>query len=321
MIPATNKPCDIVDLAGKAGVYKSKLSASNLLLRGFMAGLYIAVGAALATVCSTGVASFLGPGIGKVVAGAVFPVGLIAIVLTGMELFTGDAMLVPMAAMMKMVSWKRVGYVWIWVYIGNFIGSIFWAFLMAIGPLQTGDITAVSGNAVSESGFYLNAFGVNAVNIAAAKTLTYKAAGGLMGMSSVFMNAIACNLLVNVAILLAISSKEMIGKFFGIWFPIMAFVASGFEHCVANMYFIPAGMMSLAMHPEYAIPSGTLLSYYGGISTGDFLIWNLLPATIGNIIGGFLFIGVVYFYSFKGELPTVCASDLPGASGKGEEKK
>lgn len=286
-----------------------------------MAGLYIAVGAALATVCSTGVANYLGAGIGKLVAGAVFPVGLIAIVLTGMELFTGDAMLVPMAAMMKMVSWKRVLYVWVFVYIGNFAGSLFWAFLMAVGPLQTGDISAVSGNSVSASGFYLNAFGVNAINIAASKTLTYKAAGGLMGMTSVFMNAIACNLLVNVAILLALSSKEMIGKFFGIWFPIMAFVASGFEHCVANMYFIPAGMMSLALHPEYSIPANTLLAHYGGISIGDFLIWNLLPATIGNIIGGFLFVGVVYYYCFRSELPGVCPSNPPEIqSKKGEQK-
>ncbi|MBC7108582.1 MAG: formate/nitrite transporter family protein [Methanomassiliicoccales archaeon] len=311
----------MVDLAGKAGVYKSKLSPGNLLLRGFMAGLYIAVGAALATVCSTGVANYLGAGIGKLVAGAVFPVGLIAIVLTGMELFTGDAMLVPMAAMMKLVTWKRVFYVWTFVYIGNFIGSLFWAFLMAVGPLQTGDISAVSGNAVSDSGFYLNAFGVNAINIAAAKTLTYKAAGGLMGMTSVFMNAIACNLLVNVAILLALSSKEMIGKFFGIWFPIMAFVASGFEHCVANMYFIPAGMMALAMHPEYSLPANTLLAHYGGITVSDFLIWNLIPATIGNIIGGFLFVGVVYFYAFRSELPTVCTSEVPGAQARKEEMK
>lgn len=312
MVTITNKPCDIVDLAGKAGVYKSKLGPGNLLLRGFMAGLYIAVGGALATICSTGVADYLGPGMAKVIAGAVFPVGLIAIVLTGMELFTGDAMLVPMAAMMKKVSWKKVGYIWGIVYVGNFVGSLFWALIMVVGPLQTGTLPEVSGAAVSDSGFVLNAFGVNAVNIAAAKTLTYKAAGGIMGMSSVLFAAIACNLLVNVAILLAFSAKNMIGKFFGIWFPIFAFVASGFEHCVANMYFIPTGMMALGLHPEYVPPAGSLLAYYGGITMSDFLVWNLIPVTIGNIIGGLIFVGVIYFYSFKGELPTTCPDDLPG---------
>jgi formate/nitrite transporter len=109
-----------------------------------------------------------------------------------------------------------------------------------------------------------------------------------MGLWSAFMKGIACNLLVNVAILLAISSKDMVGKFFGIWFPIMAFVASGFEHSVANMYFIPAGIMAGA-----------------NVTWGQFIYWNLIPVTIGNIVGGFIFIGAVYYWSFKKELSTM----------------
>jgi formate/nitrite transporter FocA (FNT family) len=116
-------------------------------------------------------------------------------------------------------------------------------------------------------------------------------AAGTIGLWSAFMKGIACNLLVNVAILLAFSSKAMIGKFFGIRFPIMAFVASGFEHCVANMYFIPAGIMLGA-----------------NVSWGQFIQWNLIPVTIGNIVGGFLFIGAVYFYSFKKELSSMSPS-------------
>ena len=96
------------------------------------------------------------------------------------------------------------------------------------------------------------------------------------------MKGIACNLLVNLAILLALSSKNMIGKFFGIWFPIMAFVATGFEHSVANMYFIPAGIMLGA-----------------NVTWGQFIQWNLIPVTIGNIVGGFLFIGAVYYLFFQ----------------------
>ena len=276
-------------MAGNAGVYKAKLSVFQLLLRGFMAGAYIAIGAALCTVCGTGFAS----GAKSLVAGAVFPVGLIAIVLTGAELFTGDCMLVPMAALMKKTSWKSVLRVWFWVYVGNLIGSVFYAYLMAVGPFVTG----------AEGALGINAFGINAVNIAAAKTLTYKAAGGWR-LWSCFWKAIGCNYLVNIAILLAICADNVVGKFFGIWFPIMAFVASGFEHCVANMYFLPTGMLLIRRHPEVISELGGLLTHYGTIGVADMWFWNLLPATFGNIIGGFLFVACFYFYAFRKELPS-----------------
>ncbi|HNQ78678.1 MAG TPA: formate/nitrite transporter family protein [Acidobacteriota bacterium] len=267
-----NKPVEIIQAAINAGCYKCKLEVPNYLLRSFMAGLYIAVGAALATVCGTGLET-IAPGLKSLIAGAVFPVGLIAIVLTGMELFTGDAMLCPLAAMEKKSTWSRVMQVWLWVYIGNFIGSLFWAYLMSVGPLSKGGTAE------------LTVFGVNAVGIAQSKVIPYMNAG-MAGWWSAFMKGIACNLLVNVAILLAFSSKTMIGKFFGIWFPIMAFVSSGFEHSVANMYFIPVGIFCGAE-----------------VTWGQFINWNLIPVTIGNIIGGFLFVGVVYYLAFKKELP------------------
>jgi formate transporter len=270
-----NKPVEIVQLAGDAGKYKANLGAPNFLVRSFMAGLFIAVGGALCTICSTGVDKTLGPGFKSLVAGSVFPVGLIAIVLTGMSLFTGDTMLIPMAVFQKKSTWIKVLNAWFWVYIGNFIGSLFWAYLMAVGPFSKG------GSAE------LTIFGQSAIAIAEAKTLPYMAAGAA-GYWSAFMKGIGCNLLVNTAILLAISSKNMVGKFFGIWFPIMAFVSSGFEHCVANMYFIPVGMMLGA-----------------NVTLGQFFQWNLIPVTIGNIVGGFIFIGAVYFYSFKKELSTI----------------
>jgi formate/nitrite transporter len=267
-----NKPVEIVQLAGDAGKYKANLTPGNYLVRAFMAGLFIAVGGALATVCSTGTTV---PGIKSLIAGTVFPVGLIAIVLTGMSLFTGDTMLIPMAVFQKKTTWGRVLNAWCWVYIGNFIGSIFWAYLMSVGPFSKG------------GGPELTAFGQNAIAIAEAKVLPYMA-NGSAGLWSAFMKAIGCNLLVNLAILLAISSKNMIGKFFGIWFPIMAFVSSGFEHSVANMYFIPTGIILGA-----------------NVTWGQFIGWNLIPVTIGNIIGGFIFIGAVYYWSFKKELSSI----------------
>lgn len=270
-----NKPVEIVQLAGDAGKYKANLTPGNYLVRSFMAGLFIAVGGALATICGTGLENTVGPGFKSMISGAVFPVGLIAIVLTGMSLFTGDTMLIPMAVFQKKSTWAKVLNAWFWVYIGNFIGSLFWAYLMSVGPLSKG------------GGPELTVFGQNAVAIAQAKTLPYMANGGL-GLWSAFMKGIACNLLVNLAILLALSSKNMIGKFFGIWFPIMAFVASGFEHSVANMYFIPTGIMLGA-----------------NVTWGQFIGWNLIPVTLGNIVGGFVFIGAVYYISFKKELSSI----------------
>jgi formate/nitrite transporter FocA (FNT family) len=164
---------------------------------------------------------------------------------------------------------------------------------MSAGPLVSG----------SMAGLGVNAYGINAVNIAVGKTLTYRAVGGLGGLWSCFLKGIGCNYLVNIAIMLAICADNVVGKFFGIWFPIMAFVASGFEHCVANMYFLPTGMMLTSWHPEVISKIGGLLSHYGGISLADMWYWNIFPATIGNIVGGFLFVACFYFYAFRKELP------------------
>ncbi|MFA5323391.1 MAG: formate/nitrite transporter family protein [Smithella sp.] len=287
---AFNPPAKMVALVGNAGVGKAKLSIFNLLLRGFMAGAYIAIGGALCTVCITGVEP---AGISKLVGGAVFPVGLIAIVLTGMELFTGDCMIVPMAAMMKKITWGAVMRNWMWVYVGNLFGSLAYAYVMAVGPF-------VSGQA--DGTMTVNAFGMTAVGIAAGKILGYKAVGAA-GLWSCFIKAIGCNFLVNIALLLAITADDVIGKFFGIWFPIMAFVASGFEHCVANMYFLPTGKFLMDWYPAVIAQKGGLLLANGGLTWSDIWLWNLIPVTIGNIVGGFLFIGVTYFLMFRNDLP------------------
>ena len=299
-----NIPGATICIAGNTGKYKATLPIFQLLLRGFMSGAFIAVGAALATVCSTGAAPALGAGIAKLIAGAVFPVGLIATVLTGMELFTGDAMLGPMAALQGKIGWCKVFYSWGWVYVGNLFGSLAFAYLMVAGPFTQG---MVSGEP--------NAFAQNAVSIAAAKTLTYKSAGGL-GLWSCFLAGIGCNFLVNIAILLGITAKQFIGKFFGIWFPIMAFVSIGFEHCVANMYFLPAGLWVYQIFPgladktvmaadgtlAYALP---LLHQFGGLTWSDLWLWNLIPVTIGNIVGGMVFVSLVYYICFRDELVEV----------------
>ena len=284
-------PVAIVAKAGDAGKYKVGLPAWNMIIRGFMSGAYIAMGGALATVCSTGIAysaaqitagaipgGFASAGMAQLVLGAVFPVGLIITVLTGAELFTGDAMLAPMAAFIHKISWAQVLTLWVFVYIGNLIGSLFWAYLMANGPFVTWDAAGAAT---------ITAFGTRAIAIAGAK-VSYV---GMMGMWSAFLKAIGCNYLVNLAILLGICSDDMVGKFFGIWFPIMAFVSSGLEHSIANMYFIPAGIIT------------SMLT--GVPTTANWVnMWtaNVLIVTLGNIVGGLFFVGILYWVAFKKEI-------------------
>lgn len=283
-------PVAICAKAGDAGKYKVGLPAWNMLLRGFMAGAYIAMGAALATMCSTGIQATdvalrfgtASAGFSQLITGAVFPVGLIIIVLTGAELFTGDAMLAPMAAFIHKISWAQVLNLWIFVYIGNLIGSIVFAYIMAYGPLVSFDAAGVGT---------VTAFGSRAIAIAGAK-VSYT---GLMGMWSLFLKAIACNWLVNLAILLGICADDAVGKFFGIWFPIMAFVSSGFEHCVANMYFIPAGILAQGF-----ITDPTKIN--AGLTWVTMWTNNIILATIGNIVGGLLFVGILYWVAFRKEI-------------------
>ena len=288
-------PVAIVAKAGDAGKYKTGLPAWNMVLRGFMSGAYIAMGGALATVCSTGIAysaaqitagavpgGFASAGMAQLVLGAVFPVGLIITVLTGAELFTGDAMLAPMAAFIHKISWMQVANLWLWVYIGNLIGSIFWAYIMANGPF-------VSFNAAGVA--TVTAFGTRAIAIAGAKT----AYAGMMGMWSAFLKGIGCNMLVNLAILLGICADDAAGKFFGIWFPIMAFVSMGLEHSIANMYFIPAGILTqgFVTDPTMIVASVNWVTMWTS---------NLIPVTLGNIVGGMVFVGAIYWVAFKKEI-------------------
>jgi formate/nitrite transporter len=288
-------PVQIVAKAGDAGKYKVGLPWWNMLLRGFMAGAYIAMGAALATVTSTGIAASAAQvqagafavgtasaGFSQLILGATFPVGLIIIVLTGAELFTGDAMLAPMAAFIHKVSWGAVINLWIWVYIGNLIGSIWFAYIMAYGPFSSWNAAGVAT---------VTAFGSRGIAIAGAKV----AYVGAAGMWSAFLKAIACNWLVNLAVLLGICADDLVGKFFGIWFPIMAFVSSGFEHSVANMYFIPAGLFTQGFITDPAAINANLTWV---------TMWtnNIIIVTIGNIVGGMIFVGAIYWIAFRKEI-------------------
>ena len=281
----TFSPAQVCVKVGSAGKTKCCLPAGKMVVRAFLGGAYIAMGAALATVGSTGVADVLGAGIAQFILGALFPIGLVLVVLTGAELFTGDAMFAPMAVLQGHTGLKGLIYLWIVVYIGNLIGSLFMAFLVSYGPYTAWDAAGVAT---------ATAFGTRAIAIATAKVSYF----GPMGILSVFFKGILCNWLVCLALFLGLAADEVVSKILAIWFPIMAFVATGFEHCVANMYFIPAGIITNMIANGGA---DTAVLNWGTMWTNN-IIWS----TLGNIVGAVIFMAGIYYYCYKSEICALC---------------
>jgi formate/nitrite transporter len=234
------------------------MSIDKLLILGFLAGAFIAFGGQLAVTVAAGnpwPAEL--PGLQKFVFGAVFPVGLMLVIIAGSELFTGNCMVPLISCLNKKAKWSGLLRNWVIVYIGNFLGALFFAYFLSY---QTGLLTKEP---------WLTYIG----NIATAKTtLTWSAA---------FWRAVGCNWLVGLAVWMAIGSEDIGGKIAAIWFPIMAFVAMGLEHSIANMYFIPAAIF-----------------ISGNITWSAFITSNLIPVTLGNIVGGALFVGVLYWWVY-----------------------
>ena len=215
-------------------------------------------------------ASKWGLGFTKILGGASFSVGLMLVVIAGAELFTGNNLMVS-SVMSREITFNTMLKRWGVVFLANFIGSILVALLFYFSGLwKTGD----------------GALGVAAVKIAYNKVV--------LSFSEALWRGIGCNWLVCLAVWMALASRQTIGKIFAIFFPIMAFVAIGFEHSVANMYFIPTGIL-LAFGAELPGLTGIDLSQLGWI---NFLWRNLLPVTIGNIIGGAVFVGMSYWGAY-----------------------
>ncbi len=248
---------------------KVNLPVYKMLLLGFLAGAYIAFGAQLATMVGHDASRFLGVGFAKFLFGSVFAVGLMLVVIAGAELFTGNNLIV-VGVLTKRATWSGLLKNWFWVYIANFIGSITLVYLMFYTDL-----------------WKTNNFGVGifALKIGVAKVnLTWIEA---------FTRAVLCNWLVCLACWIAIASKDIIGKVFAIYFPIMAFVASGFEHSVANMYFVPMAIM-LKGQSTLISSSGISQETLSNLTWNNFITHNLIPVTLGNIVGGALLVATVY---------------------------
>lgn len=240
-----------------------------------LAGAFIALGAVFATTATAGAAGVLPFGLTKLVGGLVFCLGLILVVGAGAELFTGNNLIVMAWASGK-VSTAALLRNWVIVYIGNFVGSVGTALLVFISKQYT---------------FGQGVVGLTALNTAQAKV-------GYDFVQAVALGVL-CNALVCLAVWLAIGARSATDKILAIIFPISAFVAAGFEHSVANMYFIPMGLLIKAGAADSfwtAIDSSP--ASYASLTWGSFFVENLLPVTIGNIIGGSLMVGLVYWFIY-----------------------
>ena len=223
------------------GIKKANTEPWQLLLLGILAGLYIGVGSHLFLVA-------MQAGMGRIVSGAVFGVGLVLVVVAGAELFTGNIIMV-VAALTGRLPFGKMLQNWAVVYVGNLAGALLLVSL------------------VGASGLLFRHGAPTEVGALAAKVAEAKLE---LSFGEAFCRGILCNMLVVLALIMSSISKDIISKIACCILPIMAFVASGFEHCVANMYLIPAG----------------LLARQAGIADHAAIIWNLIPVTLGNIIGG-----------------------------------
>ncbi len=252
-------PKEIISVASKLAIDKATYSTRKILVLSFMAGAYISFGGLLAILIGGGVPGIAAenPGISKFLFGAAFPVGLMIVVMAGAELFTGNNAYFMPNVLSRKQSWTAPLRNWGLVYLGNFIGSIFIAYFLT-------HLTEVVNH---------EPWSNTVQSIAASKTGNpfYKT----------FLKGIGANWLVCLALWMGMSAQHTSGKILALWWPVMAFVTMGFEHSIANMFFIPL-----------AIFEG------GDISWSTFLIKNLIPATLGNIAGGAFFVGTLYWYAY-----------------------
>ena len=272
-----NNPKEIIEANMNGAVTKSNLPLARMIVLGIMAGMFIAFGGAIS---NTAVHDIANVGIARTVAGVIFPVGLLMIILVGGELFTGNCLMI-MATMNKRIKVSGLLRNLVVVYFANLIGSL----IIDVLIFYSGNLDYTGG----ALGAYTIKVALGKVNIAPGKAV---------------VSGILCNFLVCMAILMAGSAKDVIGKIFATWFPIFAFVIGGFEHIVANMFYIPTGILA-ATNPDYVAKAEELY----GITTEQIaslnvtgLLHNFIPVTVGNIIGGMVFIGcALYFIHYGSE--------------------
>jgi len=258
-----------------SGITKAGLGPGKAMVGGFLAGAYIAFGGLLAVIVSAGLKADQWGGLITLVTGLTFSLGLILVVVGGAELLTGNMALIPLAVFAGKVSVGRMLMNWLWVTIGNFAGSVFVAYFFAF---KSGVLAKV-GAATATQGYAR--LGAVAMGKAVSETHLEQ-----------FIRAVGCNWLVCLGVWLALAATDVAGKILAIVFPITAFVALGFDHVVANMFFLPAAMF---LHT-------------GGV-TGVNMIENLIFAFLGNAVGAGLFVAGAYWYLYVRKAPVPQAED------------
>jgi len=272
ILPGFLSPGGIANAMVAIGKAKANLSISRMLLLGILAGAFIGFGSELATITTYDMPKYLGVGFTKFIFGSVFSVGLMLVIIAGAELFTGNN-LIFIKVLNREGELGKMFKSWFWVFVANFLGSLILVWMMfGTGLWKTGNF----------------AVGAKALAIANGKVN--------LGWWEAFTRGIGCNWLVCLAVWMSVASKDVIGKIFGIYFPIMAFVASGFEHCVANMYFIPMGL--LLKGNDTVVAAAGLAGKLSNLTLQGFFVNNLIPVTLGNIIGGSVCVATVYWLAY-----------------------
>ena len=253
-------PAEVVSDALRAAQKKTRLSVRDMLLRGALAGAFLGYATSLVFVA-------LSQGALPIVGAIIFPVGFVILVLLGLELATGNFALLPAAWMDGSISGGAMLRNWAWVYTGNFIGSVFYALLF---------YWAITSFGANNGG----ALGDQLRQAAQKKTLAY-AALGTGGWGTAFIKGMLCNWMVTVGTMLAFASRSTAGKILAMWLPITIFFAHGYEHSIVNMFAIPAGMFLGAP-----------------VSIRQWLWWNQIPVTLGNVVSGAVFTGVALWLTY-----------------------
>lgn len=268
-------PPAMAEKAEQIGIRKANADFLTLSVLGLLAGAFVALGAIFATTVTAGTQGILPYGVVRLLSGLAFTLGLILVIVGGAELFTGN-MLVIMAFANRKISFRRVMRNWLIVYGSNFAGSVATAAIIFVSKQHT---------------FGGGAIGLTMLNTAEAKTS--------LGFIEALALGILCNTLVCLAVWLTYSARSTTDKILAIIPPVAAFVAAGFEHSVANMYFIPVGLMVKQWgSASFFDAIQRAPADFPHLTLGNFLVGNLLPVTIGNIIGGAVMVGLVYWFVY-----------------------
>ncbi|MDR3585459.1 MAG: formate/nitrite transporter family protein [Desulfosporosinus sp.] len=267
-------PSEITYTSIQAGIKKVGMKYSNQFILAILAGAFIAFAAEGSNMAAFNL--FAKPetyGLGKVLAGAIFGTGLMLVVLAGGELFTGNTMILG-GVLDGKIKFSGMLKNWFFVYCGNFVGSVLLAYMMVHSGLFNSGANVLGGITI--------------------KIASYKV--GLSFMSAFYLG-IMCNMLVCLAVWMAYGAKDMVGKIFAIFFPIWLFITSGFEHSIANMYYIPAGIWAKT-NPAWVAEAHLTPAALANLNWGTFIINNLIPVTLGNIVGGSIFVAGVYWFVY-----------------------